>query len=136
MPLLDFRMEGTVFKKVWSDNFIWVDNIIELNTFDDGFPFLSDPSRLEAWLWRSIRWHWFWQTTIEYLKENDMLFFAFKVQTFPVWEENWVSEGKVAYLWDWPTWTNWAWAWVQWFVKELDEYGHYLETDPQVYTTV
>ena len=138
MPLLDFRMEWTVFKKQEStdDNFIWVDKITDLNSFDDDFTDLSNPLRIEAGLWRSIRWHWFWQTTIEYFKKDDMLFFAFKVQTRPVLEEQWITAGKVAYLWDWPTWTNWAWAWAQWFVRELDEYWPRLESDEALYTTV
>ncbi len=138
MPLLDFRMEWTVFKKefISDDNFIWQDSLNDINRFDDDFPFLSNTLRMEAWLWRSIRWHWFWQTTIEYLNKNDMLFFAFKVQTFPVSEEIWITEWKVAYLWDGPTWTNWAWAWVQWFVRELDEYWALMESDAQTYTTV
>ena len=99
-PLLDYRMEWTIFKR-------------------------------ES---LTLRWHWFWQTTIEWLEKDDILFFIYKVQTFPVGEENWCTFWQIAYVWDGAEWTNWAWAWLQWFVRELDEYWARMESDTQTYT--
>lgn len=141
-PLLDFRMEWTIFKRssLTADTFIWVDDINDLNRFSDMTNDLtvswdSPPElKMDAWLWRTLRWHWFWQTTIEWLEKDDILFFAYKVQTFPVWEEEWCTFWQIAYVWDWPTWTNWAWAWLQRFVRELDEYWARLESEQKSYT--
>lgn len=144
VPLLDFRMEWTIFKKqnISDDNFIWVDLITDLNSFSDMTNDLTvswdspEELKMDAWLWRTLRWHWFWQTTVEWLEKDDILFFIYKVQTFPVWEENWCTFWQIAYVWDWTAWTNWAWAWLQWFVRELDEYWARMESDSQVFTAV
>lgn len=141
-PLLDYRMEWTIFKResLSSDTFIWVDDINDLNRFSDMTNDLTvswdSPAELkmDAGLWRTLRWHWFWQTTIEWLEKDDILFFIYKVQTFPVGEENWCTFWQIAYVWDGAEWTNWAWAWLQWFVRELDEYWARMESDTQTYT--
>ena len=117
-----------------------MNDINDLNRFSDMTNDLTvswdNPAELkmDAWLWRTLRWHWFWQTTIEWLEKDDILFFIYKVQTFPVGEENWCTFWQIAYVWDGAEWTNWAWAWLQWFVRELDEYWARMESDTQTYT--
>lgn len=139
--LLDDRFEWTQFRKqaLTDDNFIWVDHITDLNTFFDNFPTPTDNpwqdprEKMDWWLWRTLRWHWFWQSTEEYLHKWDKIFFVYKIQTYSTWEEQWIDYWQLSYVWDQPSATNGKWVWIQFSVKERDEYWPYIETDPQEY---
>ncbi len=126
--LLDDRFEWTVFKKqsTGDDNYIWVDNITDLNSFCDDFPLLTDNERMEAWLWRTLRWHWFWQSWRDFFKEGDLIFYVYKIQSLPVWEEPNMFTAQIAFVWEANTTTWWVGSGTERWFKFEDDRGFYL----------
>lgn len=126
--LLDDRFEWAYFVRAndTDDNLIWVDNLDDLNRFDDAMPTVTNELRMDWWIARAIRGHWFWQSTEEYLNEGDEILFVYKVQTF-AWDHEQQTHGKVWYVWDSASATNWRWVWIQFSVKERSECWPFTE---------
>jgi len=130
-PLLDFRMEGTIFMKQdpGHDGYIGVDQITDLNSFFNNFPDVNvgaqTPSqRMEAGLGRSLRGHGFGQSDIVYLLKDDEIFFCTKVQTYSCTEEFGVFTGQMVYVSDSTSATNGLGAGITFFINEWDELSY------------